>query len=91
MMAPDGPHGEELASLVLLIADVQRGAFAHKVVINWKGSLAQILVLATLFVFSVLTLYVVVAKELLLQADILTGPLPASCFAHQVLLIFTAG
>ena len=38
-----------------------------------------------LFVFSVLALYVVVAEELLLQADNLTGPHPTSCSAHQVL------
>ena len=54
--SPDGPHGEELASLVLLILDDQRGASAHKAVIPWKGSFSQILVLAVLFVFSVLTL-----------------------------------
>ena len=83
-MAPDGPHGEELASLVLLILDDQRGASAHKAVIPWKGSFSQILILAVLFVFSVLALYKVVAEELLLQADILTGPPPASCSAHQV-------
>ena len=88
-MAPDGPHGEELASLVLLIADVQRHASAHVVVAPWKGSLSQILVFAALFVFSVLALYVVVAEELLLQADILTGPLPVSCSAHQVVFILT--
>ena len=56
MMAPDGPHGKELAGLVLLIADVQRRASAHVVVTPWKGSLSQILVLAVLFVFSVLAL-----------------------------------
>ena len=83
--APDGSHWKELANLVLLIADVQRQASAHEVVAPWKGSLSQILVLAALFVFSVLALYVVVAEELLLQADILTGPLPVSCSAHQVL------
>ena len=88
-MAPDCPHGEELASLVLLIADVQRRASAHVVVTPWKDSLSQILVLAALFVFSVLALYKVVAEELLLQADILTGPLSVSCSAHQVLLILT--
>ena len=54
--SPDGPHGEELAGLVLLIADVQRHASAHVVVTPWKGSLSQILVLAMLFVFTVLTL-----------------------------------
>ena len=54
--SPDGPHGEELASLVLLIADVQRGASAHVVVAPWKDSLSQILVLAVIFVFSVLAL-----------------------------------
>ena len=88
MMAPDGPHGEELASLVLP-TDVQRQASAHVAVIPRKDSLPQILALAMLFVFSVLALYVVVAEELLLQADILTGPLPVSCSAHQVLLILT--
>ena len=88
-LSPDGPHGEELACLVLLIADDQRGAFAHEVVFPWKGFFSQIHVLAALFVFSVLALYVVVAKELLLQADILTSPLPVSCSTHQVVLILT--
>ena len=83
-MTPDGPHGEELAGLVLFIADVQRHASAHVVVAPWKGSLPQILALAVLFVFSVLALYVVVAEELLLQADISPGPHPVSCSAHQV-------
>ena len=55
-ISPDGPHGEELAGLVLLILDGQRRASAHKVVVPWKGSLSQILVLAVLFVFSVLAL-----------------------------------
>ena len=64
MMAPDGPHGEELASLVLP-TDVQRQASAHVAVIPRKDSLPQILALAMLFVFSVLALYVVVAEELL--------------------------
>ena len=82
--APDGSHREELANLVLLIADVQRQASAHEVVAPWKGSLPQILALAVLFVFSVLALYVVVAEELLLQADISPGPHPVSCSAHQV-------
>ena len=54
--SPDGPHGEELAGLVLLIADVQRHASAHVVVTSWKGSFSPILVLAALFVFSVLAL-----------------------------------
>ena len=74
--SPDVPHGEKLAGLVLLILNVQRHASAHVVVVPWKGSLSQILVLAMLFVFSVLALNVVVAEELLLQADILTGPFP---------------
>ena len=54
--SPDGPHGEELAGLVLLIADVQRRASTNVVVAPWKDSLSQILVLAVLFVFSVLAL-----------------------------------
>ena len=89
-MAPDGPHGEELAGLVLLIGDVQRYASAHVVVAPWKGSLSQIFVLAALFVFSVLALYVIVAEELLFQADLLTGPLPVSCSAHQVVPAISA-
>ena len=38
--SPDGPHGEELAGLVLLIADVQRRASAHVVVTPWKDFLS---------------------------------------------------
>ena len=70
-------------------ASFQKGASADEAVIPWKGSLPQILALAAHFVFAVLALDVVVAEELLLQADILTGPLAVSCSAQKVILLHT--
>ena len=75
----DGSDWEEPASLVLLSPGLQVGALTKIVVVPREDALPQVFFLALLFIVCIFTLQVVVTLELLLQTDLVSGPLPISC------------
>ena len=88
MMAntPDGSHGEELASLVLLSPGLQEGAWAEEPVVPGEYTFGHIIFLTSLLVSCIFTLDIVVAPEPLLQAHLQSSPPSSSCGAHHLLL-----
>ena len=88
-IVPDGSHGEELASLVILSPGHQEGAFADMPVISCEDFLSPVFFLTVVFIFSIQALEDVVTAELLWHADLLSSPL-ASISSSATQLLTTA-
>ena len=86
-IAPDRPHREESASLVILILDLEERAFTDVVVISWEDPFLRVTLFTALFVFTISTLEVVVAEKLLLQTNLPPSIRPIPGGADQVSLL----
>ena len=84
---PDRSHRKKLAGLVLLVADSEEGASTDDTLVPFEDSLHLVLPLTHLFIFSIFTLQVIVALELLLHTNLLPGKPPISRRAHHLLPI----
>ena len=82
-----GPLGKKLLRLVCFLLGHQERALAAVIVVPGEDTLSDLLLFAAILVLAVLALEVVVADELLLQANILPGRPSVSCSTHQLLLL----
>ena len=83
---PHGSFGKKLPFLVIFWAYLQEWSFADVPLVSSEYAFLQVLLLTPLLVHPVLTLNMIVAEELLRQADLHTRPPPVSGCAHQVIL-----
>ena len=87
MAAPYSSHREEFSRLVLLRGDVEEGASADNPLVPGEDPFVLVLLLIHFFIFSILTLKIIIALELLLHTNLLPDKLPISRRAHHLLPI----
>ena len=87
MAAPYSSHCEEFSLLVLLRGDVEEGASADNALVPGEDPFLLVFFLAVFFIFSISTLKIIIALELLLHTNLLPGKPPISRRAHHLLPI----